>query len=1007
MTVPVRLKRLVAHAVALTATAALVLTGLSRSLFVVAANDRPVRWESGDTWSGAPGWGSYASLTASAGTSYILTTSSSATGNRYLRFADDDNTNRYGPNGGSDLQLNLETSTNLTTWGGTYAYYVNVANTTYNYVFKTDGANDGKVIVFEVQGAVRTISSTARSPAGTVWPGSAVTVAATLSGSLAAGQGVYLRYSTNSFASSTIVEMSCAGTSCSATIPAGTNTDGATVAYYLFSSGDGLSIAPADADYYTINLLNNGGSNYSYTVQPDGVIEQEYGSTRMIDQALNKDGDNDSCEGDDKSDLIDFAAFSYDASSASAGGWFMSFTIDSNADLNTGTLQGYIIALDTGTKGSPTIDLSSSGAWQRNVAFPADYFIGLYPSGADTLSSGLYDSSRSLVAASTVTVVTKKVSTRRQIELTLSGSGLPADLTNNSAVNFLVMSVSDNDGDNVNDAIGNGVTTECATSKTTYAQGDMRASEAQCKVGGRPTDSGTNDRQCVSNPRRDTVDGINPGATCTTTTDSITVDGAVDSGKYTLLAEDTYAGPYVGGQSTRSDFDGESAAYEYYTDANAGTSTYGAGSNLYDASQNGSKKGAADVEVVYARVDSNYLYLIVEGPSALGGAGSMAGEPNDRSNLFIALDTPLVTSSTDTGGAGSGETANAPVSRRVNFKGWAPDYVVEVVWAGDNTTTNNVHVHDWSSGTTWTNVGSFTTVLSQGTSSSSGALLFGRAAFGSDGDRKGRYEFAIRWSQIGGAIASTDQLKVGVFTTGDSNLGAVNADDWDVFDQGPGIGQGCTGLGCHERIGDDPGDGDSASQSGGESDETAYVGQTDSGNDVEPSSDRASRDVDTIEAYYIFKANEQLLNCAPLAVTLASIVAQPQADGVLLTWETVSEVDNTGFNIRRSSSASELGELLAFVPAQTPGSAQGFAYSYHDQAVQSGATYWYWLEDVDTAGVTTLHGPVSVTYSGPTAVELSGLSAANTTAGRWSLPAALLAGLSWLAGAAWALHRRS
>ncbi|MFN8134768.1 MAG: hypothetical protein U0Z17_05950 [Bacteroidales bacterium] len=44
-----------------------------------------------------------------------------------------------------------------------------------------------------------------------------------------------------------------------------------TVKYYIFTSGNSLTIPPADADLYTINLLNNGGSNYEYTIQSGTV----------------------------------------------------------------------------------------------------------------------------------------------------------------------------------------------------------------------------------------------------------------------------------------------------------------------------------------------------------------------------------------------------------------------------------------------------------------------------------------------------------------------------------------------------------------------------------------------------------------------------------------------------------------------------------------------------------------------------------------------------------------
>ena len=42
----------------------------------------------------------------------------------------------------------------------------------------------------------------------------------------------------------------------------------------------------------------------------------------------------------------------------------------------------------------------------------------------------------------------------------------------------------------------------------------------------------------------------------------------------------------------------------------------------------------------------------------------------------------------------------------------------------------------------------------------------------------------------------------------------------------------------------------------------------------------------------------------PLAVTLASFEAQGQTNSILLTWETVSEIDNAGFNLYRSDSSA-------------------------------------------------------------------------------------------------------
>jgi hypothetical protein len=114
----------------------------------------------------------------------------------------------------------------------------------------------------------------------------------------------------------------------------------------------------------------------------------------------------------------------------------------------------------------------------------------------------------------------------------------------------------------------------------------------------------------------------------------------------------------------------------------------------------------------------------------------------------------------------------------------------------------------------------------------------------------------------------------------------------------------------------------------------------------------------------------------PLAVSLASFEAVARADDVLLRWETVSEVDNTGFNVYRSTAIGGERVLLAFIPSQAPGSSQGFAYEWLDSDVTSGETYHYWLEAIDISGVTSLHGPVSATFQAPSAVTVASVQTA-------------------------------
>ena len=63
------------------------------------------------------------------------------------------------------------------------------------------------------------------------------------------------------------------------------------------------------------------------------------------------------------------------------------------------------------------------------------------------------------------------------------------------------------------------------------------------------------------------------------------------------------------------------------------------------------------------------------------------------------------------------------------------------------------------------------------------------------------------------------------------------------------------------------------------------------------------------------------------------------------------------------------------IPSQAPGSTQGAVYTWLDVEVEAGQTTFYWLEDMDLSGATTLHGPVSATYLGPTAVALISFAA--------------------------------
>jgi len=97
----------------------------------------------------------------------------------------------------------------------------------------------------------------------------------------------------------------------------------------------------------------------------------------------------------------------------------------------------------------------------------------------------------------------------------------------------------------------------------------------------------------------------------------------------------------------------------------------------------------------------------------------------------------------------------------------------------------------------------------------------------------------------------------------------------------------------------------------------------------------------------------------PTLITLASFTAEPGNKSVLLVWETESETDNAGFNVYRSESAD--GEYLKIndqLIAAAGSPAQGASYSFVDDSVKNRKMYYYKLEDIDTSGKSTFHGPV-------------------------------------------------
>ncbi|MBU6324799.1 MAG: hypothetical protein KJS92_04865, partial [Bacteroidetes bacterium] len=118
------------------------------------------------------------------------------------------------------------------------------------------------------------ITSVSQSPAaGSVNAGNSVLVTAVLGAAPATGENVYLRYSTSAtFSTSTVVQMTVSGSSARGMVPC--FAAGTSLYYYIYTSPKSLTAIRSDVtsfgesahDMATLNLGNNAGANFTYTV---------------------------------------------------------------------------------------------------------------------------------------------------------------------------------------------------------------------------------------------------------------------------------------------------------------------------------------------------------------------------------------------------------------------------------------------------------------------------------------------------------------------------------------------------------------------------------------------------------------------------------------------------------------------------------------------------------------------------------------------------------------------
>ncbi|MEM7345005.1 MAG: Ig-like domain-containing protein, partial [Chloroflexota bacterium] len=96
------------------------------------------------------------------------------------------------------------------------------------------------------------------------------------------------------------------------------------------------------------------------------------------------------------------------------------------------------------------------------------------------------------------------------------------------------------------------------------------------------------------------------------------------------------------------------------------------------------------------------------------------------------------------------------------------------------------------------------------------------------------------------------------------------------------------------------------------------------------------------------------------AVTLIDFSVTNDNETSILTWQTASEIDNEGFNVWRSSHLDGPYTKVnsALIPALGDTN-RGYTYQLTDSANLEPTDYYYVLEDIDTAGISTFHTAIS------------------------------------------------
>jgi len=98
---------------------------------------------------------------------------------------------------------------------------------------------------------------------------------------------------------------------------------------------------------------------------------------------------------------------------------------------------------------------------------------------------------------------------------------------------------------------------------------------------------------------------------------------------------------------------------------------------------------------------------------------------------------------------------------------------------------------------------------------------------------------------------------------------------------------------------------------------------------------------------------------SPPGLVLDYLVGATHDSHIVLSWATVAEFNNQGFNVWRATEKNEAGELInltqinaEMIPAQSDAQ-WGATYSFTDESIMLNQTYYYVIESIDSEGIST------------------------------------------------------